>query len=211
VRPTATQPSPQSSRRSRSLVTLAGLADTSGRVRRRDSEPEVVFERLYREFGPEVLAFCRRRVAPDLADDATAETFLVVWRRLSEVPRSPRGWLLRVARLTLSNQLRGKRRREALIERVGWDRSAERDVVDARPVIEALTSLSQGDQEALLLSAWDGLNSREAGQVLGCTPAAFRLRLYRARRRLERALIDEPRIISFAVHERNPHEAESSH
>jgi RNA polymerase sigma-70 factor, ECF subfamily len=155
-------------------------------------EPQVVFERLYREFGPEVLAFCRRRVPPDLADDATAETFLVVWRRLSDVPRSPRGWLLGVARLTLANQRRGARRREALIERVGWERSAEGDAGDARPVIEALSGLSELDQEALLLSAWDGLNSREAAQVLGCTPAAFRLRLHRARRRFECVLAAEP-------------------
>jgi RNA polymerase sigma factor (sigma-70 family) len=161
-------------------------------VRRTETEPRVVFERLYREFGPEVLAFCRRRVAPDVADDATAETFLVVWRRLSDVPRSPRGWLLGIARLTLANQRRSVRRRDALIERVSWERSAERDAADPRPVIEALSCLSDLDQEALLLSAWDGLNSREAAQVLGCTPAAFRLRLYRARRRFERVLAAEP-------------------
>jgi RNA polymerase sigma-70 factor (ECF subfamily) len=160
-------------------------------VRTREREPEVVFERLYREFGPEVLAFCRRRVAADVADDVTAETFLVVWRRLSDVPRSPRGWLLGIARLTLANQVRGMRRRQALIQRVGFERSGAGDAADARPVIEALTCLSEGDQEALLLAAWDGLNSREAAQVLGCTPAAFRLRLHRARRRLERALAGE--------------------
>src|SRR3989337_1856401 len=134
-----------------------------------ERKPQVVFERLYREFGPEVLAFCRRRVEPDVADDVTAETFLVVWRRLSDVPRSPRGWLLGIARLTLANQLRSVRRRDALIERVGWERSAEGGAADARPVIEALSCLSDLDQEALLLSAWDGLNSREAAQVLGCT------------------------------------------
>lgn len=161
-------------------------------MRKREREPQVVFEGLYREFGPDVLAFCRRRVAPDLADDATAETFLVVWRRLSDVPHSPRGWLLGIARLTLANQRRGVRRREALIELIRSERRAEGDVADVRPVIEALTCLSELDQETLLLSAWDGLNSREAAHVLGCTPAAFRLRLHRARRRLERELAAEP-------------------
>jgi DNA-directed RNA polymerase specialized sigma24 family protein len=42
-------------------------------------DPQAVFERLYREFGPDVLAFCRRRVDSDVADEVTAETFLVVW------------------------------------------------------------------------------------------------------------------------------------
>jgi RNA polymerase sigma factor (sigma-70 family) len=168
-------------------------------VRRSDKEPHAVFDRLYREFGPDVLAFCRRRVPPELADDATAETFLVVWRRLSEVPRSPRGWLLGIARLTLANQRRSVRRRDALIERLGWERSAERTSADPRPLIEALGRLSEPDQEALLLSAWDGLNSREAAQVLGCTPAAFRLRLHRARRRLERVLATEPSVRTFRL------------
>lgn len=161
-------------------------------MRRTDNEPYAVFDRLYREFGPDVLAFCRRRVAPDAADDATAETFLVVWRRLSEVPRSPRGWLLGIARLTLANQRRSVRRREALIARVSWERSAEGTSADPRPVLDALGRLSELDQEALLLSAWDGLSSNEAAQVVGCTPAAFRLRLHRARRRLERVLATDP-------------------
>jgi len=178
--------------------------DTSSSVHVEESDRQVVFEPLYREFGSEVLAFCRRRVAPDIADDATAETFLVVWRRLSDVPRSPRGWLLGIARLTLANQLRGVKRREALIQRVGLERSPERSTGDSRAMIEALSRLSALDQEALLLAAWDGLNSREAAQVLGCTPAPFRLRLHRARRRLERALIAEPSDHQFRLPREEP-------
>lgn len=168
-------------------------------MRRSDNEPHAVFDRLYREFGPDVLAFCRRRVPPDLADDATAETFLVVWRRLSEVPRSPRGWLLGIARLILANQRRSVRRREALVARVGWERNADGASADSRSVLDALGRLSDLDQEALLLSAWDGLSSREAAQVLGCTPAAFRLRLHRARRRLERVLATDPSVRTFRL------------
>lgn len=168
-------------------------------MRRTKSEPEDVFERLYRDFGPEVLAFCRRRVAPDVADDVTAETFLVAWRRLSDVPRSPRGWLLRVARLTLANQQRSVRRRAALIERIAWERSSDGVVADPRPVLEALRAVSELDREALLLSAWDGVSSKEAAQVLGCTPVAFRLRLHRARRRFEQALAESPSVHTFRL------------
>jgi DNA-directed RNA polymerase specialized sigma24 family protein len=66
-------------------------------------------------------------------------------------------------------------------------------------VIEALSCLSELDQEALLLSAWDGLNSKEAAQVLGCTPVAFRLRLHRARRRFERVLAADPSVHAFRL------------
>ena len=42
-----------------------------------------------------------------------AETFLTAWRRLEQVPTgSARPWLYRVARNTLANQRRSKRRRE---------------------------------------------------------------------------------------------------
>ena len=39
-----------------------------------------------------------------------------------------------------------------------------------------------------MLAAWEELDSRSASRVLGCTPAAYRLRLHRARRKLEAAL-----------------------
>jgi len=118
-----------------------------------------------------VLAFCRRRVDAEVADDVTAETFLVAWRRLSEVPRSPRGWLLGIARLTLANQWRSVRRRDALLERMRSERSTEDTVADPGQVIEALSWLSELDQEALLLSAWDGLSSREPRRFSGARPS----------------------------------------
>jgi RNA polymerase sigma-70 factor (ECF subfamily) len=53
---------------------------------------------------------------------------------------------------------------------------------------EALTSLSETDQEVLTLIAWHGLTPVEAAQVLGCSTATFFVRLHRARRRLRSAL-----------------------
>jgi RNA polymerase sigma-70 factor, ECF subfamily len=107
--------------------------------------------------------------------------------------------LLGIARLTLLSQWRSARRRDALIARIGWETSAEDGSRDPRPVLEALSGLSDLDQEALLLSAWDGLNSKEAAQVLGCTPSAFRLRLHRARRRFERVLAEQPSDLPFRL------------
>ncbi|MBA2438956.1 MAG: sigma-70 family RNA polymerase sigma factor, partial [Acidimicrobiia bacterium] len=44
------------------------------------------------------------------------------------------------------------------------------------------------DREILRLVAWDGLSTTQAVQSLGCTRAAFAVRLHRARRRLVGAL-----------------------
>jgi DNA-directed RNA polymerase specialized sigma24 family protein len=53
---------------------------------------------------------------------------------------------------------------------------------------QPLRSLSHQDQEALLLVAWEELKPREAAKSLGINPAAFRVRLLRARRRLRSRL-----------------------
>jgi RNA polymerase sigma-70 factor (ECF subfamily) len=52
---------------------------------------------------------------------------------------------------------------------------------------DALLALSRLDREAVLLTAWFDLSSADAAQALGITPAAFRMRAARARRRLRAA------------------------
>jgi RNA polymerase sigma-70 factor (ECF subfamily) len=128
------------------------------------------FEDLYRRTYARVLAFSLRRTHRALAEDAVAATFLVAWRRRDELVDDPLPWLLGVARRVIANQLRGERRGAALVARVGTERF---------------------DREALLLTAWDGLAPHEAANVVGCTPATFRVRLHRARRRFAQALGDE--------------------
>jgi DNA-directed RNA polymerase specialized sigma24 family protein len=54
----------------------------------------------------------------------------------------------------------------------------------------ALRSLSRLEREALLLVAWEDLTPSQAARSLGINPAAFRVRLLRARRRL-RAKLDD--------------------
>jgi RNA polymerase sigma-70 factor (ECF subfamily) len=54
----------------------------------------------------------------------------------------------------------------------------------------AFRCLREDEREVLRLIAWDGLNTREAGSALGCSAAAFRVRLYRARRRLAKHLAE---------------------
>jgi hypothetical protein len=55
----------------------------------------------------------------------------------------------------------------------------------------ALLALSPLDREALLLVAWEDLTPSQAAHTLGINPAAFRVRLLRARRRLRAGLEDD--------------------
>jgi len=143
------------------------------------------FEDLYEAYSADVRAYCLRRADPVLADDAVSQTFEIAWRRRSELPRKPKAWLLGVARRVLANAWRADRRQRRLVDRLSDEPTPSADgSALPSPVLEALARLSETDREALLLAAWEGLGSREASTVLGCSPAAFRLRLHRARRRL---------------------------
>lgn len=154
------------------------------------------FVSLYEANADDLLAYARRRVpAVEDAADLVAETFLVAWRRLSEVPdgAEARLWLYGVARLTLSNQNRAELRRARLAQRL---RSELTTAALASPpteesgtlVMRALATLNEADRDLLLLAGWEELTPRQIARVLGIGTVAARSRLHRARRRLGEAM-----------------------
>lgn len=76
------------------------------------------FERLYDAHYAPVLAYALRRSGRTVAHDVAAETFLVAWRRLDDVPVDAAPWLYGVARRVLANERRAEKRRAALAERM---------------------------------------------------------------------------------------------
>src|SRR6478672_3188813 len=91
-------------------------------------EREVQFERLFRSEADAVRAYALRRADPADADDVVAETFLVAWRRLDDVPSDPRPWLLSVARRVVANRRRSNRRVVSLTERLALGTGAGRSL-----------------------------------------------------------------------------------
>ena len=79
-------------------------------------------------------------------------------------------------------------------------------VVNRALVLAALASLSEADQELVVLVAWHSLTPGQAAAVLCCSRSAFFVRLHRARRRLELALRARPagRPATVAVPARTP-------
>ncbi|MFC9690729.1 RNA polymerase sigma factor [Kribbella sp. NPDC056951] len=154
------------------------------------------FEDLFTCHHDDVLRYFVRRldIRADAAD-LVAETFLVAWRRLDDVPEGQiLPWLYGVARRVLSNHRRGESRRHGLADRLRDDlRTA---VPDPEPVAveaaEVFKQLSDTDREVLSLAAWEGLDTTQLAAALGCSRNAAMVRLHRARRRLERLLDHTP-------------------
>jgi RNA polymerase sigma-70 factor (ECF subfamily) len=153
------------------------------------SDDQARLEAIFLRHYGDVVRYVRRRAEPDLVEDVVSETFLVAWRRLDAVPADARPWLLGVAHKTLATQRRSARRRASLLSTLErLRRPASIGNAGESGVAEALARLSEKDREAITLVAWDGLTPAEAAAVLGQSPAAFRVRLHRAKRRLRQLL-----------------------
>ncbi|MFI5426434.1 sigma-70 family RNA polymerase sigma factor [Aeromicrobium sp. UC242_57] len=151
-------------------------------------------ESIYDDYAARVYAYALRHCGRDDADDVVSETFAAAWRRIEVVPVPALPWLLVTAGNVMRNRRRADVRRSVLAEHLAQvhepDASGADSIVAERmQLIEALQRLSELEREALLLVAWDGLDTRSAAEVARCAPRAFRARLTRARARLS----SEPR------------------
>ncbi|NUP51739.1 MAG: RNA polymerase sigma factor [Catenulispora sp.] len=162
-----------------------------------------VFGVLFDRHAATIHGYLSRRVGTDLADDLTAETFLVALRkRAAYDPSRPdaRPWLYGIATRLLQRHHRQEARQYRALARTGVDPVAENhaDAVAARVAAGALTRdlaaglarLGRGDRDVLLLIAWGGLSYSEAADSLGIPVGTVRSRLNRARKKL-RAVLGE--------------------
>jgi RNA polymerase sigma-70 factor (ECF subfamily) len=158
------------------------------------TDDEHRFTGMYDACRQRVWAYVVSRAGRQVADEVVSETFAIAWRRLEDVPEQALPWLLGVARNVLRDNIRAQARREALgAELRAW---AEGDVADEvaerMGVLRALAELPEDDREVLVLVAWQGLSPKDAARVVGCSSAAFRVRLHRARKRLGQAMESPP-------------------
>ena len=152
------------------------------------------FATLYEQHYGAVHAYASRRVGADAADEIAAETFLIAWRRSDAVPDEPLPWLYGVARNVALRQYEATRRQTRAREAAQRERSAPAhfDAAADPAVWEAWNRLRPADREVLALVAWEELSVADAARVLGCPAPQFSVRLFRARRRLERLLASTP-------------------
>lgn len=161
---------------------------------------------LFRQHYDRIRAYARRRVGPDAAQEVVAETFLAAWRHVDELPDQVLPWLYRAAQLEVANYRRrvraDARLDRALVEhRLGdlQGQAADASIEERTAVAAAFAQLSPTDRELLRLAAWEQVSSVEGAAILGCSAPAYRVRLHRARQRLERAVLRTAAISPLAT------------
>jgi RNA polymerase sigma-70 factor (ECF subfamily) len=122
-----------------------------------------------------------------LAEDIAQECFLAYVRSPGRVdPKlgTVRTYLFAIARNLVLKHYRDTRESEPLEEIV-----EERFCPDLAAAVEqAVASLPQLQQEAVVLFEYEGFTLEEIAQVAGCDAGTVKSRLYRARERLKRIL-----------------------
>ncbi len=149
------------------------------------------FATLADEVGEPLRRYAARRVPPHQIDDLVADVFLVLWRRLDDVPvGDPLPWAYGVARKCLANTRRSGRRHLELVDKVTrLDPPRSYEAPESYDdVHNALAQLSDLDRELVQLWAWEGLPPRDIAASLGMTANAVSIRLTRAKHKLAELL-----------------------
>ncbi|MEP7763875.1 sigma-70 family RNA polymerase sigma factor [Sanguibacter sp. 25GB23B1] len=147
------------------------------------------FDDLFRAHATTVYRFVARRAGRDEADDLTAETFAVAWRRRQDVPEGHElPWLYRTAGFLVANHHR--KRRPTPVDTLPDEAdptSVEAVVLADLEVRTAFATLGARDREVLLLAAWEGLRGEALAAALGVSRGGADAALSRARARLREA------------------------
>ncbi len=159
------------------------------------------FEAVYRDNVPGVTAFFARRCGePQAVADLTSETFVQAIGSLPSFdPRrgSARAWLYGIARHVYARHCRQAANGSHAIAALAGHRELGADEIDelaariddqraGRELLARLHRMPELERAALELVDLAGLTPREAANTLHVSPAAMRVRLFRARTRLRK-------------------------
>jgi RNA polymerase sigma-70 factor (ECF subfamily) len=147
------------------------------------------FHELYEEHSRDVYRFALFLCGdPATAEDLTADTFVRAWTARGSIrDATVRAYLLTITRNLWTDRQRRDWRLvpldDAIAERTAFQAEAEH-VIDLRWTEKLLALVANGDREALLLYARDGLSYEEIGRRLGIAAGAVKSRIFRARHAL---------------------------
>jgi RNA polymerase sigma factor (sigma-70 family) len=157
------------------------------------------FEGVYRANVVTVTSyFARRSADPQTVGDLTSDTFvraITSFGTFDPTRGSPRSWLFGIARRVFAAHCEAVNRGKDATRRLAGHRVLDVDEtaelvarIDAeragRDLVAGLAALSPLDREVVELVDVAGLTPKEAAAVLGVSPGALRIRLFRTRGKL---------------------------
>ncbi len=161
------------------------------------------FAEVIQQYQPLVFSICHRYERDaHLVEDLAQETFVKAWRALDQFDgRAPLShWLSRIAVNVALDHLRRRKRvkNETAIEDLGEDvldwlknenEHSDLEAGQAREVLEmALQKLSPEERMVITLQEIEGKSLHEISALMGTSGVATRVRAFRARKKLKKAL-----------------------
>jgi RNA polymerase sigma-70 factor (ECF subfamily) len=174
-------------------MTASDAAQLTASVR----EP-AAFGAVFDRHARVVHAYLARRLGPDRAEDATAETFRIAFERRASFDAGRgevRPWLLGIATNLIRRDARDEERRLRALGRVaaidGTLSGVAEPSLPASPAVgAALAALEPGDRDVVLLIGWEDLSYDQVAAALGIPVGTVRSRLHRARQQLRATLAE---------------------
>lgn len=158
-------------------------------------EPLPSFERLVSDLGGRLLGFLRKMLGND-AEDVYQETLMRIAVNLPSLQSrvALKSWAFRIASNAAIDHIR-KHQRVDLVELEETARTTESDPIDRLVldemnlcVREVIDRLPPTYRAAIVLFNLEGMSVADTAEILHVSPGATKVRLHRARARLEQEL-----------------------
>lgn len=179
---------PAAARREPLRATPAELAEEGRLVDLARAGDDDAFAQLVRIGAPAAIG-AARRITRDaaLAEDAAQEAFIRAHRALRDYRHesSFAAWIRKIAIRTAIDLVRRRRPEDPIAESLLSGASEEKQHEDADLLHEALAALSPLDREIMLAREVEGVGDREVARRFEMTVTGVRVRMHRARRRLQ--------------------------
>jgi RNA polymerase sigma-70 factor (ECF subfamily) len=159
------------------------------------------FVEIYDRYFPAIYRYVAGRLGVNAAEDVTADTFLVAFRKqagFDPARGAVRPWLYGIATTQVAQHRREEARWYRRLGRAVPEPDAgshENHVIDwvtaeglRGRLAAAIGELSRGDRDVLLLVALGGLRGDEVAEALSLPAGTVRSRLNRARKKIRKAL-----------------------
>lgn len=146
------------------------------------------FVAFYGRYYGVVLRIAQQRLG-GLADaeDVTSEVFRVAWTHYKSTGSVELPWVYQTLRNMVGHEYRRRSRGTSSLDDEALNliiSPVENGGLEGAVVRAHLRGLAVEDREVLFMAYWEDLTTIEMAQILGCSAAAVRVRLFRARRRL---------------------------